>query len=197
MLSHHSFCLSFLLIYFWLHWVLVAVCTFSYCSGWSLVGAQEFWCKGLVALWHDSWTRDQTHVPCIGRQIPNHWTTRKSSFCLSFMRLVFRRRRGEWWCWTHGKEKQNRHHLSVNVGCVRRGAGVDTWIRMHAKIEPLHSGWSMQSCPAEISKVDFQDFFLVMPSSGAGEANRRCFGFLGYIEFCEEWDQRVTIFLSP
>ena len=24
-----------------------------------------------------SWTRDQTHVPCIGRQILNHWTTRK------------------------------------------------------------------------------------------------------------------------
>jgi len=44
----------------------------------------------------------------------------------------------------------------------------------------------MQSCPAEISKVDFQDFLLVMPSSGAGGANRRCFGFLGYIEFCEE-----------
>ena len=24
-----------------------------------------------------SWTRDQTCVPCIGRQIPNHWTTRE------------------------------------------------------------------------------------------------------------------------
>ena len=26
-----------------------------------------------------SWTRDRTLVPCIGRQIPNHWATRKSS----------------------------------------------------------------------------------------------------------------------
>ena len=24
-----------------------------------------------------SWTRDQTHVPCIGGQILNHWTTRE------------------------------------------------------------------------------------------------------------------------
>ena len=25
-----------------------------------------------------SWTRDRTHVPCTGRQILNHWTTRKN-----------------------------------------------------------------------------------------------------------------------
>ena len=34
---------------------------------------------GLVALWQvgSSWTRDRIHVPCIGRQILNYWTTRK------------------------------------------------------------------------------------------------------------------------
>ena len=34
---------------------------------------------GLVAPWHvgSSQTRDQTLVPCIGRQILNHWTTRE------------------------------------------------------------------------------------------------------------------------
>ena len=33
----------------------------------------------LVALQHVgySWTRDRTQVPCIGRQILNHWTTRQ------------------------------------------------------------------------------------------------------------------------
>ena len=33
---------------------------------------------GLVALQHveSFWTRDRTCVPCIGRQILNHWTTR-------------------------------------------------------------------------------------------------------------------------
>ena len=33
---------------------------------------------GLVAPWdvESSPTRDQTHVPCIGRQILSHWTTR-------------------------------------------------------------------------------------------------------------------------
>ena len=30
-------------------------------------------------MWHlSSLTRDRTHVPCIGRRILNHWTTRKS-----------------------------------------------------------------------------------------------------------------------
>ena len=34
---------------------------------------------GLVASWHmePSQTKDQTNVPCNGRQILNHWTTRK------------------------------------------------------------------------------------------------------------------------
>ena len=33
--------------------------------------AQWLWRAGLVALWHagSPWTRDQTHVPCMGRQI--------------------------------------------------------------------------------------------------------------------------------
>ena len=33
----------------------------------------------LVALWHmeSSWTRNQTHVSCIDRQILNHWTTKE------------------------------------------------------------------------------------------------------------------------
>ena len=37
------------------------------------------WLMGLVALWHveSSLTRDQTHIPCIGRQILNYWTTRE------------------------------------------------------------------------------------------------------------------------
>ena len=41
--------------------------------------------RGSVALWHVefSWTRDQTHVPCLGRQILYHWITR-SPCSLSF-----------------------------------------------------------------------------------------------------------------
>ena len=95
-------CLHFLLIYFWLHCVCIAVCRlslgamsgsfslrwllllwtigsrctgFSSCSTW----AQWLWHMGLVAPRHvkSFWTRDQTHVPCTGRQILNHWTTRK------------------------------------------------------------------------------------------------------------------------
>ena len=40
-------------------------------SGTLVSWAQELWHTGLVAPWHveSSQTRDQTHVPCIGRQI--------------------------------------------------------------------------------------------------------------------------------
>ena len=99
-------CLHFLLIYFWLHCVCIAVCRlslgamsgsfslrwllllwtigsrctgFSSCSTW----AQWLWHMGLVAPRHvkSFWTRDQTHVPCTGRQILNHWTTREILDC--------------------------------------------------------------------------------------------------------------------
>ena len=45
----------------------------------SRVQAQQLWSMGSVALRHveSSWTRDQTYVPCISRQILNHWTIRK------------------------------------------------------------------------------------------------------------------------
>ena len=48
--------------------------------------ALECRCLGLVTLQHlgSSWTRDQSHVPCIDRQILNQWTTREvwSILCL-------------------------------------------------------------------------------------------------------------------
>ena len=45
----------------------------------SRVQAQYLWCLSLVAPSNVgfSWTRDQTHVLCIGRWIPNHWATRE------------------------------------------------------------------------------------------------------------------------
>ena len=47
-----------------------------------LTQARELRCTGLVALWHveSSRTRDQSCVPCTGRQILNHWTTREILF---------------------------------------------------------------------------------------------------------------------
>ena len=40
---------------------------------------QELWRTGLIAPWRvgSSWTKNQTCVPCIGRWILNHWTTRE------------------------------------------------------------------------------------------------------------------------
>ena len=41
--------------------------------------AQQFWRTDLVALQHvgSSQTRDRTRVPCTGRQVLNHWTSRE------------------------------------------------------------------------------------------------------------------------
>ena len=41
--------------------------------------AQWLWHMGLVVSRHveSSQTMDQTHVPCIGTEILNHWTTRE------------------------------------------------------------------------------------------------------------------------
>ena len=71
---------------------------FSSCGTWaqqlwltgSRVQAQQLWCTGLVAPWHvgSSRTRAQTCVPCIGRQILNHCTTRKVPHFL-FLSLWF------------------------------------------------------------------------------------------------------------
>ena len=48
-------------------------------SPYGKAGAQYLWLRGLVAPQHvgSSQTRDQTCVPCTGRQILNHWTTRE------------------------------------------------------------------------------------------------------------------------
>ena len=51
--------------------------SFSCCRTWAL--GSVGWiivCMGLVALW-SFWTRNWTCVPCIGRQILNHQTTRE------------------------------------------------------------------------------------------------------------------------
>ena len=49
--------------------------------------SQKLWCMGFVAPRHvgSSWTRNQTHVPCIGRQILNHQTTRAVQACLFYV----------------------------------------------------------------------------------------------------------------
>ena len=43
------------------------------------VWAQKLWHMGLVTLQHVEYsqTRDRTHLPCTGKRILNHWTTRE------------------------------------------------------------------------------------------------------------------------
>ena len=75
---------SVLFIYSWLCWVFVAACGLSPVAGASGCRAVSrcglrSWGMGSVASWlvESSQTGDPTCVPCIGRQILNHWTTKK------------------------------------------------------------------------------------------------------------------------
>ena len=110
----HDFAFYFLnFIYSWLCWVfsavggavlslvavswgLLSICGVcpSHCKGFSCWRAwtlglelQQLWHMGLVVLEcvESSQTRVWTHVPCIGRQIRNHWTTREVYQCLDFI----------------------------------------------------------------------------------------------------------------
>ena len=92
---------------FWLCWAFIAARRLSLVAasrGYSLVAvcrllivvdsehgleglqAQELWYMGLVALL-SSRSRNWTHVPCIGRQIPIHCTTREVPHVRSLMYL--------------------------------------------------------------------------------------------------------------
>ena len=58
----------------------------SLCRDFSCCGAQALECACSTQLSCSRWdlssrTRDQTHVSCIGRQIPNQWTTREVPWC--------------------------------------------------------------------------------------------------------------------
>ena len=94
-LISYSFQVFYNLKFFWLRWAFVAshgLSLFSASGGYSLSAAHRLLIavashksKGSrahamgVALWHveSSQTRTQTRVSYIGRQIPNHWTTRE------------------------------------------------------------------------------------------------------------------------
>ena len=65
----------------WLCWVLAAECRISCCGEWVSSVVPGLGCP--VALWHlSSPTRDQTCIPCVGRWILNHWTTREVPWLL-------------------------------------------------------------------------------------------------------------------
>ena len=57
--------------------IVVASLVLSMCPG--ACALLWLWHTGILALQcvESSWTRDRTHVPCIGRRSLNHWTARK------------------------------------------------------------------------------------------------------------------------
>ena len=83
-------------LFIWLHWVL-AETRGIFCCGTraSLVESRVLSSCGCTALvlcnmWDlSSPTSSRTHVPCIGRQIHNHWTTMEVYFLSAFVLLCY------------------------------------------------------------------------------------------------------------
>ena len=60
-----------------MHWVLVTALSTFHCG--LEFSSCDAWAQVLWGTWDlSSQTKSRTHVLCIGRQILNHWTTRKS-----------------------------------------------------------------------------------------------------------------------
>ena len=84
------YCFLFFLIYYY-YLVALGLCccmrAFSRCRA----HAHYLWPEGLAASKHmgSSWTRDQTHVPCIGRWILNYKTTREAPKIVCFDVVLF------------------------------------------------------------------------------------------------------------
>ena len=117
---------AFIFFFFWLRWVFVAARELSlvavsggysslWCASFSLwwllllrstgsrVQAQQLWRTGLAAPQHvgSSRTRDRTRVPCTGKQILNHCTTREVP-----AQRIF----------TDGKQKFQAHQGGISLG---------------------------------------------------------------------------------
>ena len=105
-------------------------------------GLSYLWLSGLVGWWNVgvSQTSDQTCVPCIGRQILNHWTTREAPWDLFLMftpGYLNRRRAGEGQRLVPGS--------FTNYAYVRK--------LPHNKYYPKYWNaalWKLKACPSEL-----------------------------------------------
>ena len=110
-----------------------------------------------------SWTTDWTHVPCFGRRIRNHWTTRKVSDCKFYKRLCKQLEkamathsclenpmdRGAWWAAVYGVV-QSRTRLK------RLSSSSSKQFPMHLKMY-LMEVWM----PKYILKLDLMVYFQI------------------------------------
>ena len=150
-------------IYFWLHWVFAAGAGFLWLCradvpsqgllllwrrGSSARGLQQLRCMGLVAPQHaDSFqTRDGTHVPCIGRQMLNHWTTRE---CLQLYLHV-------WQFLTCNKAQSKCHPTNHCVG-YSQGSKCSQGLSMKVTSSNKPSILSPRSCYASVDGTAFRE----------------------------------------
>ena len=90
--------INYFIFSFWWHLILVAMHKLSLVAACRLLievasliaeprlwsTGSVVWCMGSIAPWHvkSSQARDKTCVPCIGRRILNHWTSREVWYCV-------------------------------------------------------------------------------------------------------------------
>ena len=128
---------------FSLQWLLLLRSTGSRHVGPSSCGtrAQQLWCTGLVASGHmgSYRTRDQTHVPCIGRRILNHCTTREVPVhCRILIHYLELNEVG----WSSNKDRAMRYHFTlVRMAIIKKSTNNKCWRWCGEKGTLLHCRW--------------------------------------------------------
>ena len=88
-----------------------------------------------------SQTKDQTHVPCIGRQIINHWTTREVSGSLWIQRKTWavQTKGDRHWLEIKGQQEVSQEHLFADSSLLQRHASGDSCVPLWPQL--LLAGW--------------------------------------------------------
>ena len=109
-----------------------------------------------------SWTRDQTYIPCIGKWILNHWTTKEVSICTILLdtyvisSVQFSRSVVSDSLWLHEP-----HH--ARPPCLSPTPGV------HLNLCPL-SQWCLQTISSFV--IPFSSCSQSFPASGSFQMNQ-------------------------
>jgi len=100
---------KFIIMVFSLHWFFKVA--HSPCVGFSSCGAQAQLPCSMCDL--SAPVRDQTHVPCIVRQILRHWTIRKVRVCVCVCVCVYTRKIEEWEVCVKTRHTVFWHHFRI------------------------------------------------------------------------------------
>ena len=86
------------------------------------------------------WTRDQIHVPYIGRWFLNHWTTREVPLIYSLFTIYLCFRQNTWHVYTHAKKKCEYRNIDSSIIYkiqTLKTASIGKWLNINREMTKL------------------------------------------------------------